>query len=271
LKIGLEVLGMVKNLKYHAQKRAQSTLDSADNRLKLILCTLISTVLTVFVWVFSDLASIVLEMAGSASAVLYSLVPNTLFCLMLVFLVAPVYMGTFKTALKMLKGEECFVADVFEGFSSRKLYGRYLGLSLVLFAALLPIVLALRMPWILTYLSYAVNIDQGLVKLADVLFIPVALLFVLVSAHPFGFVTYSMLDEDISVAAALKKARTARKGNYRSVYALAFSTLMKLLLSMLTLGTVTIIHTVPMALLTYGAMAQDMETKNEIKPERTDI
>jgi hypothetical protein len=43
------------------------------------------------------------------------------------------------------------------------------------------------------------------------------------------------------------------------VFALAALTLLKLLLSLLTLGILTVIHTLPMALLTYGAMAQELK------------
>ena len=66
-------------------------------------------------------------------------------------------------------------------------------------------------------------------------------------------------------------ARKARKGYRSCVLGVSLGTLIKLLLSMLTLGIATIVHVIPLSMLTYGAMAEELKRRYEIKTERIDI
>ena len=77
--------------------------------------------------------------------------------------------------------------------------------------------------------------------------------------------------EEKKLSKARRCARKARKRNRVSIFILVYSTLVKLLLSLLTLGIVTLLHTLPMAMLSYGAMAMSLKDKFDINNERTDI
>ena len=251
-----------KNIKNYAAETAKSTLDFGENRLKLVMCCIICAVVTVLAWLLSDVVVIAF---GVFSLTVPFFVSSAVMTVILLFLAAPLYIGTFKMAVRMLDGENAEIVDIFEVFASRAEYVRALALSFLLFLRMLPLVVVIFAP------MAVIDISESATQIINLLLAPAAVLALIFAAHSFGFVGFACIDEGLSVSQAAKMASKARKGNYKSVYALAFSTLLKLLLSLMTLGILTVIHTVPTALLTYGAMAQELKNKSEIKPERTDI
>ena len=232
---------------------------------------LVCTVVTVLVWFMSDLAIYVLDIARVESVLAYLLSANLFMYLLILFLVGPLYVGAFDVALRMVKGESPHAVDAFDFFSSSKKYGRALGLSMALFVRMLPVVLAIRLPWIVEMLSYSFPVLMPFVDISYMVFVPIALAIIFFVCRSFGFISFALLDSEQSIRNAIKSARQARKNNYKTIIALSYETLLKLLLSLLTLGVVTVIETIPMAFLTYGAMAQELKNKLENKPERKDI
>lgn len=260
-----------KEIKRNAAKYAKETLAKDGNRMKLSASVIICISLTMIMWLLSGLSDIVLDIFDITDEYLYYPVSKLTLGFLIFFLVSPVYVGTFRMAIRMLQGEETEIADIFDTFSSFKSYVRAFRLSFKMFLRILPIMLALRIHAIMDYLSYWLVFYDETLKAVDIFFVPVALFLVLFACRSFGIVSFAYLDESARLGKARKAARKARKGNQRTICALAYKTLFKLILSLLTLGIATIVHTIPLAMLNYGALACEMKQKIEIYPERTDI
>ena len=252
------------NIRQQAEKRARAALDCGKNRLKLVVGILFSVAITVVMWSISDIAEMLLWHLIDDAA-LCTLIADAFHCLLIIFTVAPVYLGLFFVAARMLCGEETEIADIFDCFSSPRLYGRAIGVALRLFVRLLPVVIVLRAPYAFGALSMSLEIPEYLYGGAALL-VAVALSAVLVLpvASSFGLVSFSLFYPEQGIRVAVKMARKARKGSYRYVLSLAYSTLLRLLLSLFTIGVVTLIQTIPLSLLRYAAMARELDN-NEPK------
>lgn len=252
------------NKKQRAEKKAKDVLEQGDNRLKLVAGLLVCASLTFVMWSISDAAEMMLWHVLEDVA-FCSLIANAFLCLLLLFTVAPVYFGLFFVAARMLRNEKTEIIEIFDYFSSPRAYGRALTLAVNVFVRILPVVLVLRAPYIFGMLSFSIELPEYLYG-AGVTLISVLLsaILVLPVSSSFGFVSFAELYPDISVRQAAKLAKRARKKNYSQVFALSYSTLLKLLLSLLTVGVVTLIHTVPMSLLRYASFAYELDN-NEPK------
>ena len=247
------------NIRQCAEKRAKDTLECGGNRLKLIVGLLLCVALTVVMWGVSDMAEM-LMCHFFEDARFCSLIANVFLYLLIIFTVTPVYLGLFFVAARMLREENTDITDIFDCFSSLSMYGRALSLVLNIFVRVLPIILALRAPYVLSNLSVLADISQNLYGFgAKAVSVAVSAILVLPVSSSFGFVGFAELYSNQSVRKAVKMARDARKRNYSHVFSLAYSTLFKLLLSLLTIGVVTVIHTIPLSLLRYAAMANELD------------
>lgn len=254
------------NIRQRSAEYAEKALVSNGNQLKLASCVILCAAVTMLAWFLSDL----FELAFSIFAVSYNepavyWCSILLLCLLIILLAAPVYIGMFGVAMRMSQGEISEIVDVFDTFSSLKAYGRALRISLNIFVRVLPIVLLLRLPYMLDALAYFFTIPAFVYKYVWFAVIPTALVVVLPVGSSFGFVSFSYLDENESVRACVRRARRTRKGNYKAVYSLVYSTLFKLLLSLLTVGVWTVIHTIPMAILNYASLATELDNNNNRK------
>ena len=260
-----------KEIRQSAIKRAKEVLTKEDNRLKLSLAVIICAVLTVLMWLLSQMTDMVLYIFGVNYEYLYYPVSVLSLVILLVYLVIPLYVGTYRMSVNMLSGQNTEIADIFDVFSSFRAYNRALGLSFGMFFRILPIIIALRIHYIMDYLSNWLVFFEETEKAVDIAFIPLAILLVFWACRSFGNISLAYLDESQRIKRTRKLGRKIRKGNYKIIIALAYTTLFKLILSLLTLGILTIFHTVPLAMLTYGAAADQMKQNYDIKTERTDI
>lgn len=258
------LLARLKNdIRHRCAECAKKTFVSNGNQLKLAFCILLCVAVTMLAWFLSDL----FELAFAIFAVSYNepavyWYSILLLCLLIILLAAPVYIGMFGVAMRMSQGESAEIVDIFDTFSSPKAYGRALRISLNLFVRILPIVLLLRFPYLLDTLAYYFTVPELVYEYVWFAVIPIALVVVLPVGSSFGFVSFSYLYENESLRACVRQARKARKGNYKAIYSLVYTTLIKLLLSLLTVGVWTVIHTIPMALLDYASLATELDNNN---------
>lgn len=260
-----------KEMRRNAVKRAKSVLAKEGNRTKLAGAVLICISLTMIMWLFADLSGIILDMIGNVEEYVYYPVARLSLVILILYLVAPLYVGTFRMAGRMLQGEETEIADMFYTFSSGKAYRRALRLSFKIFWRILPIIIALRIHAIMDFLSYWLVFYDETILAVNIGFIPVALFLVLFVSRSFGLVSFAYFNESMKLRKTRKYARKARRGNYSSICAVAYGTLFKLIFSLLTLGIATVVHTIPLAMLTYGALAEQLKEKFDTKTERIDI
>ena len=246
------------NIKRNSEARAREALERKGNRLKLAVSVIICVAITFVMWNTSDAVELLVGCFVSDPTVCY-LVANGLLYFLLVFVASPVYLGVFFAAARMLRGESVEIIDVFDSFSSSRSYGRALGLALNMFLRILPIVLILRLPYAARALSGWLEIPKSFADYGSVISIVAALIIVLPVASSFGFVGFAEMHREQSLRQAVKRARKARKGKSSLVFSLAYSTLLKLLLSLLSVGVITGLHTIPLALLRYASLAQELD------------
>ena len=256
------------NVRHRATEDAQEIFSVGGNQLKLTLCVVLCVAITILVWLLSDFAEIAfLIFDVDLGEILPYIASRILLCLLVLFLASPVYVGTFGLAMRMLRGEKVEAVDAFDTFSSHKAYGRALRISLNLFLRILPLIILLRLPYMLDMLAYYLVFPAFVYEYSWVAVIIAFPIVALPVSASFGFISFSYLDKNESVRVCVHKARKARRGNYRAIYSLAYVTLFKLLLSLLTVGVWTVIHTIPMALLSYASLATELKKLSE----RTDI
>ena len=260
-----------KELSCNAAKIAKATLATEGNRVKLSVAVLICTSLTMLTWLLSELPVTVLDALGINEEYLYFPISQLTLSLLILLFVAPVYLGVYRMSIKMLLCESAEIADVFDSFSSCRAYARAIALSLKILVRILPIILVLRIHAIMNYLSYWLVFYDETLTAVNICFVPVALLLVLFACRSFGIVSFAFFDESARFGKTQKAARKARKGNAKAIFALAYKTLCGLVLSLLSLGVAAIVHTIPLAMLNYGAVACEMKRKFETNPERNDI
>ena len=258
-------------MRREAIKRAKSVIDTDGNRLKLAGAVLVCACVTVIMWLVASLSTVVLDTIGGVKEYMYYPIFSAALYLLMLFLVAPLYVGCYKMALSMLFGETVHMVNVFDPFSSAKAYFKALRLSFGCFLRILPIIIALRIHAIMDFLSYWFVFFEITLKMVNIFYIPAALVLVLFACGSFGSFGFAYILEERKLSKARRCARKARKRNRVSIFILVYSTLVKLLLSLLTLGIVTLLHTLPMAMLSYGAMAMSLKDKFDINNERTDI
>ena len=252
-----------KEIRKNAKKRAKEVLAINGNRAKLAGAVVLCISLTMIMWLLSGLTDIVLDIFDLNYEYLYYPVSMFALIIMMLYLVAPVYVGTYRMAVHMLDGEQMEVADIFEPFSSVRKYRRALRSSFKIFRRIAPILIALNIHAIMDYLSYWFVFYEETIKNVDYFFIPAAFILVFWANRPFGMVSFAYFDEGMKLRHARKMARKARKGYRSCVLGVSLGTLIKLLLSMLTLGIATIVHVIPLSMLTYGAMAEELKRRYE--------
>lgn len=115
---------------------ARKILNFSDNRQKLVMCLLICAVSTVSVILMISALSLFAEFMGYFlqkifSEIIIRSLPAILILTELLFSV-PIYMGTYRVALMLQRGEPAEVSDVFFYYTS---FRRYLRSLLMLFGA----------------------------------------------------------------------------------------------------------------------------------------
>lgn len=260
-----------KEMRRECEKKARDVLNMGENRIKLACAVLLCASITVLLWLVSSLSSNVLDTIGGMPEYAYYPAAQIMLYVLVIFLAAPLYVGCFRMSLLMTYGEQVEIIDVFYTFSSAGSYFRALRLSLGVFLRILPIIIALRIHAIMNYLSFWLVFFDETIKAVNIFFVPVAILLVMLACFSFGSVSFAYICEDMKLCKARKYARKARRKNYGSVIAVAYTTLFKLVLSILTLGILSVVHTIPLAMLTYCHTALKLKNIYDNNHERIDI
>ena len=191
-----EVVGLAKiknNLRHRAAEYAEKVFSVDGNQLTLTLCVVLCVAVTILVWFLSDFVKMAFLIFDFSFDELVSYIASgILLCLLVLFLASPVYVGTFGLAMRMLQGEQVEVIDAFDTFSSRGAYGRALRISLNLFLRILPLIILLRLPYMLDMLAYYLVLPEFVYEYSWVAVI-VAFVAVLPVSASFGFISFSYL------------------------------------------------------------------------------
>ena len=230
---------------------ARALLSRDGNRTVLILSVLICAVASflptlVITWPLTYLVD--WETLYGANLVLYAVLYYAEWIVYLAFFfftAPPLYLGLYRTAVRMSREESTGVLDVFHYFSSKALYRRAMTIVFRTACFVLPVYLAgllvgstlgMEDGWILTVLS---------VCLLVVVFLICLLSFSLSG----GYVTLAVLREDAPLSECRAMAREISRGRAWTNVIFLLSLSWRILLSLLTVGVVLLVHTLPMSML----------------------
>lgn len=230
---------------------ARALLSRDGNRTVLILSVLICAVASflptlVISWPLTYLID--WETLYREDLVLYAILyyAEWLVYLAFFFLTAPpLYLGLYRMAVRMSREESTEILDVFHYFSSRELYRRALLIILRTACFVLPVCLAGLL------LGSTLGMEGGLIftVLSLCLLVVVFLLCLLIFSLSGGYVTLAVLRENAPLSECRAMAREISRGRGITNVTFLLSLTWRILLSLLTVGVVLLIHTLPMSIL----------------------
>lgn len=161
------------------------------------------------------------------------------------FTVFPLYLGVYRIAVRIMKGELPQIFDVFCYFTGK---GRYRRAIMILVRLLLRLIAPyLCCSFLLRLLT------EGSKALVVLLLVPLGMvvlgLTVFLFAVSLGFVTHAVSDDERPLADCLSQARRASKGMRGSHMLFVFSLTWRMLLSLIPVGVPLLIYMLPVALL----------------------
>ena len=157
----------------------------------------------------------------------------------------PLYLGLYRMAVRMSREESVRPLDVFYYFGGKVLYRRALLILLRTACFVLPVYGALKV------LSGAFGVENGVIfiALSVALLAVVSFVCLVVSSFTGGYITLAILREDAPLSECVALARELSRGRTWSNVLFLLSLVWRLLLSLLSVGVVLLLHTLPVSLL----------------------
>lgn len=232
-----------------ALERARVVLGENGNRMTLIVglfvCVFASfsiVLLISAISLFLDLDALYTE--NPAVAAILGALLTVLNDLLMLFLAFPLYLGLVSVALRARSERQIEAASLFCFFDSPRSFFRGLAILICVLARAFPFLL-LRAALILqgtlqSDLIYAITGSAAL---------PLILLGLYTTGRSIPFLTLVLSDERLSLSEAMRVARAATARKTFSILVFRMQLLLKFLLSLLSVGVVTMIHVLPLILL----------------------
>lgn len=157
----------------------------------------------------------------------------------------PLYLGIYRMAVQMSREEAVHLLDVFYYFGSKRLYRRALLILLRTACFLLPVCGAIQA------LADAVGIENGMLVVVLSLLLLVAVFFIclVIFSCTGGYITLSILRENAPLSECAALARELSRGRMWGNVLFLLPLVWRLLLSLLSVGVVLLLHTLPVSLL----------------------
>lgn len=230
---------------------ARVLLSREGNRTMLILSVLICAVASflptlVITWPLTYLID--WETLYEGNMLLYSVLyyAEWLVHLAFFFLTAPpLYLGLYRMAVRMSREESVGILDVFRYFSSKALYRRAIAIVLRTACFVLPVYFA----GLLAVSTLGMEDGALLTALSLCLLAVVFLLCLFIFSLSGGYVTLAVLREDAPLSECRAMAREISRGRAWTNVIFLLSLSWRILLSLLTVGVVLLVHTLPMSML----------------------
>ena len=207
--------------------RGAAILGVRGNRLTLIAGLMACMFSAVAGILFLSAVGLVLEIgAPGIPPNVMGLILSVAEVLLALFLVLPMVFGLYRVVLSMRGGESFEFSSLFFYFGSLRAYGRGLGMTLLLLASIAPCV-------VLYGLSTA----------------PLVVLALFMSCRCYPFLTLALSDSDAPLIQTMRRAIRLTSHRVWSVFVFRMRRFIAFLLSLLSVGVVTLLHTLPLTLL----------------------
>ncbi len=243
-----------KQMRDSALASARQTLDRAGNRTGLIMCLLLCILATVSVKLFVEAVADVMRLclplteAGASTLAWISYVVPLILCF---FLVSPLYLGVFSVAMDMIRGKTIDYTLVFSRYRTGRTLARSWHICFRVLVGGFPFLVPLLMPTVPLAIP---NLLPWVPKILTLATLPFLALGFLRSGNAFPFVMIALDHEDAAVTLCLREARVL-VGDFRGrrhVRLMRGRMCWRFLLSLLSIGAVTLLHTLPLTILTYA-------------------
>ena len=237
--------------------RARAVLDRNNNRMLLIegliACVLFTVSIMLLLGSLYD-TFLLWRFLGEALALVVFDAAQWIFCFFLVF---PLYLGVLRVAGEMSRSEEPEFSSFFAFYRSLPMLWRAWRIQLrILFRAF---------PILLTFAAYYVpnffdsiemyRLIHNIVVIASPFLIAAGLF---TTSRFFPFAVLAVGNDSLALREAAKRARRAVKKKTGIVFVVRLNMLARLLLSILSFCVVTLIHTLPLTLIVYSRLADDL-------------
>jgi hypothetical protein len=235
-------------------------LATGTNRLILVLSGIASVVvsfLTYYAVWFCMLAFRMLPGGKIADTFLAWFVMHLLILVLFWLLAMPLWLGTYRLAIRMVDGETVDGREFFHYVTGSDRYGRALGISARLIAR-----------WLPAFLGYVVMqafFDYDLIGLLLVLlFVITILLSLLLVGGLGGFVTMALTEEHLSPDRAQKLAARILEGERMCDFGFHLDMAWRMLVSLALAGIPLMLHTLPASMLSAACYARRLAVRDDL-------
>lgn len=229
--------------------RAKVLLGESGNRLSLIIGILVCILATVAVLLVVSCFGLTVDFdAIYARSHTLGAVVDMAFLLvqmiLLLFLVLPLYVGLFASALAMRNREKFELSDLFRFFGSPGAYRRGFGIVIFWVGRAFPY-------WILYGLAMVANAFESdlFYGLVGLLALPLILWGVYTTGRSFPFVVLALSDETVPLRVAMRSAKRMTNKKVWSLFVFRMRLFGKFCLSLFSVGVVTLLHVLPLTIL----------------------
>lgn len=243
--------------------RAGETLGVAGNRVKLIIGVLICILATVSVLLIVSALCLLVDFEAlyATSAYLGALVEVAIVLvqfILILLLAAPLYLGLYASALDMRRGVSFALADLFMFFDSPAAYLRGWGIIIRIVGRAYPYLILYGVS-LMAYLTES-DIFYGIVGVTAV---PLLLLSLYTTGRSFPFLTFALCNPCEPLGHTMKNVKTMTRKRTLSIFVFRMRLLGRFLLSLLSVGVVTLFHTLPLTILATHEYAFALEQAAE--------
>lgn len=229
--------------------RARKMLGTSGNRVKLIVGLLLCILATVSILLTVSALSLLVDFDAlyAASAVRGALVELALVMIqtaLILLLGFPLYFGLYSVALDMRRGMPVCLSDLFVFFDSPAAYFRGMG---IVFR-----VVGRAYPYLILYgLSTAAYLTEndvvyGVVGLAA---LPLVVWGLYTTGRIFPFLTFALCNPDVPLRHTMMNAKAMTHRKTLAIFVFRMQLLWRFLLSLASVGVVTLFHVLPLTIL----------------------
>ena len=243
--------------------RARALLDERNNRLMLIVGILACILATVAVAMILSALVVAFDLVALVGEPMAVVLMNAAQAVLCFFAVYPLYLGLFHSALAMSWGEQADISRLFGFYSSFRMLWRAWRIQLRILWNSFPLLLASAA----SYVSLFSEIDLVSTVVLPVLGLvePLLLFWGLYSSSRiFPFAMLALKEPAIPLREAMKRAKRATRGRVFAVCAMRIRLIWRFLLSLLSIGVVTLLHVLPLTLLTYSEYSAELTKDDQL-------
>lgn len=243
--------------------KVKPKLDQNGTRLLLILGILICIVVTISLAVMCVALYETLPLSQLWGEAIAITVFDGVQILLTFFLAFPLYLGVLRGADALRRGKRVEIVDFFIYYASFSALMRAWGIQIRILWNAFPMVVGLLLGFVPLYSEWIPFYDT--VRLVINVATPLLCLCGVLSAcRIFPFAILAVRNDERSLGNCSKQAKRMTRGKFSSILILRLRMVMGLLLSLLSIGVITLIHTLPLTLLAYGELVDMMEATFEI-------